>query len=739
MGNKPDEIKGLPTEAAAAGLLAVIAAALPLVFTPALSDSFYLPKLTLLAGFVIVALATLAGGRILSGPLPGLRGIVFRPLDIAVIAFAVIAVLSTLTAASPALSFMGRYRTPEGLFSILAYIGLYFAASRITWTKSRLRLLFSTALAGGLLVTSYAFIQAAGLDFAYWKDIPYSSDRFGSSLGNPIMLAGYVAIAGFAFISLAALFEKPWIRISILTLSSFVVAGSLMLASGRAGIIGLGAGLIAAAVLARRAKGGVPNGVTTAPKQLFLLIGIVLIVGTAFAAAAGYVNAHGGVNDTEESTSPQAAEVTAAATGRESKFDDTSARDRINIWLSSPRLIHDRAATGWGPDSFQLIYPTYQSLASAQIESANGELGRRAEDAHNIVLQTAATLGLPGLAAFFFLVAMIFYEGNLVLTGKSTAARFTKSSPEKTPPPVIAAFLLAGVTAFLFSSLLTPVVSGAFIFFWLFAGILSSLSRRPLAAAKTFSTAAASTPAVDGGIDFSRMGLLMVLLPSAGLLLILALLPLGADMQYSKAERAWATGNIEAAKPSYKNATRINPMRDKYIGQYGQRLVASGSTSGNPATVNAGMELLARAWEKNKYEATYPLALGVASLKLQGSDPQFVSRARYYLKEALRLAPNDARIHYYLAITILIEGRNPKDAAPALAPLRKATIIAPDYFDAQKALGRVNVLLGNEAAAVAAFRAADRLRPNDPEVTKGLKSLTGQSDKSSNTTGKGQK
>jgi O-antigen ligase/polysaccharide polymerase Wzy-like membrane protein len=80
---------------------------------------------------------------------------------------------------------------------------------------------------------------------------------------------------------------------------------------------------------------------------------------------------------------------------------------RLHIWHDTLALVASRPLTGYGPDTFGLAYPSFQT--------GNWTPGLLIDKAHGDLLQVAATQGLIGVAAYLWtLVAFVksFLEGG---------------------------------------------------------------------------------------------------------------------------------------------------------------------------------------------------------------------------------------------------------------------------------------------------------------------------------------
>lgn len=77
-------------------------------------------------------------------------------------------------------------------------------------------------------------------------------------------------------------------------------------------------------------------------------------------------------------------------------IDDVGAARAVGarpmIWQTAIKAIVDRPVLGWGPNNFR-----FASFRHATVERLRAEPGSRDADAHDLVLEVAATWGIPGL------------------------------------------------------------------------------------------------------------------------------------------------------------------------------------------------------------------------------------------------------------------------------------------------------------------------------------------------------
>ena len=226
------------------------------------------------------------------------------PLDLAVGAFLLVRILSTLTSVDPALSWKGLEKS--GL--LLAYYPLaHMALSRPRRLAGIYIFLAATVLAAGVGVASFAFGGAG---------------RVASLTGGYTTFAEVLAVALCLFLAAAAF--SPWRGRLAYGVAALVPFGALVLTLCRGQWLALVAGI------------GVVGGL----KDRRVLA--VLLLVAAGAAAAVYLLPAG------------------AASGRFSLGDPAFESYRDILWKGGLAVIFDRPLTGFGPETIKAVFP-YQT------------------------------------------------------------------------------------------------------------------------------------------------------------------------------------------------------------------------------------------------------------------------------------------------------------------------------------------------------------------------------------------
>lgn len=353
-----DSLDGL-----ACSLVIVALTAVPVLFNPRGQAAFDVVK----AGLLEV-LGLLAGLVALLAARTDRRPLQVQPLLIA--AGGVVAAYAAATAAgvAPALSFYGGGIRSEGLYVMLALGATAFAVS--TFDASETNAILVAMIAGSIGPSVYAVAQSVILDMPYKGPDEFAA-RAGGTLGNPILLGGYLVVlmpitAAVAF-SMRERSAGIW---SILVIQTAALAATR--AKGAALALAVAAAVAAAATI----------DLTERRRRL------VAIAAGAFVAISA------------------AATVMLVYHRYGTLIVGQTLRVRALIWRDVVRLIaaqRARLVLGYGPEMLQsMIAPFY----TPDITSFEGTFAVP-DRAHNDLLDTIVSAGVIGAAAVVALHALL--------------------------------------------------------------------------------------------------------------------------------------------------------------------------------------------------------------------------------------------------------------------------------------------------------------------------------------------
>ncbi|PKQ29279.1 MAG: hypothetical protein CVT60_06210 [Actinobacteria bacterium HGW-Actinobacteria-10] len=247
-----------------------------------------------------------------------------------------------------------------------------------------------------------------------------------------------------------------------------------------------------------------------------------------------------------------------------------SAGSRLEIWKATAAMIGDHPILGVGPGRFLYEYPAYQTVDHVRIEGGD----TRADQAHGIVMQSAAETGLPGAAA------LVVLAGLALAAGVRGARRGDAVSLAGT----VALSAFAAQAVFGISTVETDSLA------WFLGGVLVARGSR--------------VPPVTAGIDTDRMTrprAASVLTRAAGVLALACALAatwyLSADIAYRRSTDSFMRADFAASMDAAETAIARNPLVDIYRVAYADA-AAYAAISGNTGvldralgSVDAGMAL----------------------------------------------------------------------------------------------------------------------------------------------------
>jgi len=258
-----------------------------------------------------------------------------------------------------------------------------------------------------------------------------SYDRFGGIFGHPNLLGGFLALAIPSMVALAASERFWWRRLSGYLLVIAAMAG-LVLTYSRGAWLGTGVGLLILLPVLKRGS--------------WLILGPVLLLGPVVVGMATSADA---VLSRVESI---------AAAG-----SDPALTNRFEIWGVAFRLVAEHPLLGVGLGNFQAAYGKLMipdlPLLTYPLEVP--------EHAHNLFLNLAVEVGLVGVSAFAWLLAVAFLRVRQI-------KRFTDWRVG-----IWSMGLAAGLVAILVQALVDVVVYQGFviILFFTYLGLMDAFKR----------------------------------------------------------------------------------------------------------------------------------------------------------------------------------------------------------------------------------------------------------------------
>jgi putative inorganic carbon (HCO3(-)) transporter len=370
------------TSPAARWILAVAVFLIPLSFLPTAVSEFVLPKLLMARLLLMVLAVVLVAGWLRQGAVTWKR----TALDLPLLALLGSTAISTIVAVNRNLAFFGTYSRWEGLLTVTTYALLFWLAVQLISGEEDALWLTWSLLVSGYVVAAVAVLQSV-FGVLGGPDFPMpTSFRADSTMAHPDFLGIFLAM--LLPVALAKLIG-PASGLTRLLAANLVIVLSIGLLETftRAAWIGAVAGL--AVVLA------LPRG----RFRVMPLVAFAAVLVIAFGALAWFVTAR-------PTTVPGGVANVYARMVSISDLNSPSIASRLEIWKDTPRLIAARPSLGWGPGTFGLVYPQFQT--------ANRD-ALLFDDPHEEALGVLATRGVVGLIAYLWiLIAFVraFWAGR---------------------------------------------------------------------------------------------------------------------------------------------------------------------------------------------------------------------------------------------------------------------------------------------------------------------------------------
>jgi O-antigen ligase len=310
------------------------------------------------------------------------------PLDLPLLAFVGTAALSSLFAVNRNVAIFGTYDRWEGLLTIVSYALLFWLAVQLLSGEAEAQGLIWSLLISGYFVGAIAILQSGfGLLGGGYFAGANGVIRADATLANPDFTGIFLAmLLPVAFAKLVS--RRPAVTRVLAANLVVVLLLGLVATYTRAAWIGAVVGVSIVLVL-RRGRFHVWPLVVSAS---LVIVGFAVVAGIA---ASTPPSARNGVG---HAVLARIASIADLRSGTQN--------ERLGTWADTLPLIASRPIFGYGPDTFGLVYP--------QFETSN-KLGVLWDKPHQDALGIAASQGILGLLAYIWiLVAFVraFWRGR---------------------------------------------------------------------------------------------------------------------------------------------------------------------------------------------------------------------------------------------------------------------------------------------------------------------------------------
>lgn len=532
-------------------------------------------------------------------------------LDLPILLWIAVLAFSTLFSISLNNSLYGEYERYGGLLTQVSYAVIFIMVVNLIRSEGQVKTVNLTIAVTALILSFYAIVQHYGLDFIDWSKISHEPVPVVSTLGNSNFLADYLVLT--LPLIMALYFTLPHRRLYLLFTFAMGYA-ALLFSYCRAGWIGFTvAGLIFFTPTAR--------SLWQKQRQVLLTLICLIIIITLFVNFLGAVG------------SPQTPLLIKRLTSSIDVGEGTAAQ-RLSIWESSLTVFKVRPLTGWGLETFGLVFPYFQKPDYHRIAGNT----KTTDKTHNEFLQIAVSSGLLSLLLFLWLLVLFTLKMWETATGL----------PESDTKRFLLLGYLSGVCGYVAAIQFSFSITGVAFMFWLILGI-------SLACQRTI------VPNKTPFYHFSQLVLISLLVVPFLISCFSGLITgrnLRADINLRQGILAANAKLFDPAILSVQQATLMAPQRDFYrqilIDMYVTKYQATGNISWLEGAALEGLTAIAT----NPARPTGYLRLARIQLLEQLADKnrRLSSEIEKNLKTTIELDPYSAEAYLYLGNLYQLKG-----------------------------------------------------------------------------------
>jgi len=602
--------------------------------------------------------------------------IISNPLNIPVLSFIIICVLSLIWSNSPFISL-------KELPLFLAGPLLYFIVVNNIHNKKQISRIISAILIMGGLFGIYGILQYNGIDFSFWIGNVERGKVFGL-FGNAGYFAEYLILPLPIAISLFLVSKNKTIKI-LLLIGILTMASTIVLTFTRTPYLSLVISFIFMLLIFAISRG---KRLFKENKKIFIVILTAIVLIVSLFVIPTSLNKKGTV------LSRIKERVSVSQLG-----SDFATSRRVAIWKYTILMIKDYPLLGTGVGSFKYNSLRYQAKFFDQGDNRALYPYGVADKTHNEYLQLWAELGIIGLGIFLWLIISYFNYGLKIL-------RRIKDEYKRG----IVIGLMGSIVAFLVDAIFWfPMHQPAnIVLFWLILGLtFSELRDNEVCIDKKIQIQKNIKDKVKKEKDDDIFRFKPFLYISIILLIVFTCF---AVIRPFLAQIYWYFGNEEIKNNNYNKSIKIYEKALKYDPYLGQAYYDLGLILNNKGFSNAAQEYFEKTEKyfdhpelprnlaiiylsNNNYEKAISKLKQAISYKKDEKSmlPLYAELGNTYitlksykpaeiaLKEALKIDPDFINAHYGLASVYLQENKTEE----ALKELRKVIEIDPDSIQAR--------------------------------------------------------
>lgn len=608
----------------------LIVVAIPIIFAPKyLYDMYDLTKATALR-FAFIMIVVAWAIKIATTKRMDWRR---TPLDLPILAFMLMLILTTFTSQNMMISLVGGYKRHEGVITWFMYLVLFFTATN--WIRSRWQV--TTLMIPLFMVTTlmsiYGICQHYGIDFLQFGS-QYDIKRSFATSGNPVFLGGFLGFI-VPMMVIAFMNAKDYIVKGIFAVMTVLTAVCLAFTMTRGGWMGCILGLLVMAPF-------IPRKVYK--ENIIWLGALAVVVVMATVYMFGFVQSEGvGYKSTNIVTRLQ--EIVQLK---------GSAGTRAEMWKTSSFMIVKRPLQGIGLENYKDFFPQNRTLRLIEME---GEMAMP-DRPHNEFFYLPSVIGLPGFMTYLWVIAAFLLY--MARCARRIDDRATKMLMIGSAGAAVAYWIQC---FFAFSMVVISPV------FWLMAGAAVGMGAAKIREEKRLVPISISSIPVAPALASSLLALVIVV---SILLSAFAVNAVRADAMYFQGIAAQSM-NAQFAVQSWEQAVQLNPTLNLY-----RLMLASGyqrmSTETDRTMADKALAVYNDSTRFDPNDEDILVGLGDLNqyIGYQFKDNNAVVAAESAYKRAIEVDPNFTHALIALARIYLNRG----DAASAEPLLKKASTVA---------------------------------------------------------------